>query len=432
VDRIKHFLAGIGLALTGVVALEGLLKVGLHPFSPIGWPGLGMIGGAALGGWPGLAGGLVVLAGCYIANLGDATRYPEFYSSGANALGWLVALLGMALSIMYLRRRLAELRRRAVRHAESESELRSRLAHERTLRLTQEQLQMVMDAAPALIAFVGSDLRIKLHNKAYEELFHLPSERIAGRHVSEVIGADAFAQTEPFAERAVAGEAVEFERTQPLPDGRTLHLAARFVPHRTEEGAVDGFVGVLVDITERKAMEQKIAALALADPLTGLQNRRGLDEHLGRAILLALRRKSPLSLLYIDLDGFKPVNDLHGHGAGDAVLVEVAARLKAAVRASDIVGRVGGDEFVVALIDTPENHAVEKARALIETIERPVNIHASFARVSASVGIAVFPAHGKTVVEIERNADTAMYAAKRAGRGRVVVYSQNFERRLAE
>jgi diguanylate cyclase len=279
-------------------------------------------------------------------------------------------------------------------------------------------LQLIVDAAPALICYIDQDLRFRFHNKAYEDLLGLSGDQIDGRHARDVIGEEAFAQTEAYARRALAGEVVDFERAQTTVTGGKVDLQARFMPHLTAGGKVDGFVGVLVDISERKAAEAKIAALALMDPLTGLPNRRTLDDRLAQACALATRRKKSIALLFIDLDGFKPVNDRFGHDAGDAVLVEVAKRLSAAVRQSDTVARTGGDEFVVMLIDAEPRVAIEaKAASLIEAVSRPITLATGKVAVGASIGVALCPEHGKSPNELTRNADAAMYAAKRSGRG---------------
>ena len=289
---------------------------------------------------------------------------------------------------------------------------------EAAVKRKEEQLRLIMDAAPALIAYLDKDLLFRFHNKGYETLLGLRRDEIDGRHAAEVIGDAEFRQTEAFARRALAGETVEFERKQSTATGGTVHLAARFVPHRGPDGEVAGFIGVLVDITERKAIEEKMAALAREDPLTGLPNRRTLDDRLAQAIPLVMRREGKLAILFLDLDGFKPINDRLGHEAGDAVLVEVGKRLTALVRRSDTVARVGGDEFVLLLMDVHSREAVgRKASELISEVTKPIRLANGPVVVGITIGIALCPTDGSTAAELIRNADSAMYVAKRAGRG---------------
>lgn len=173
------------------------------------------------------------------------------------------------------------------------------------------------------------------------------------------------------------------------------------------------------DITELKAAELRAHQLAYYDALTGLPNRRLLTDRLGQAIPLAVRQQRPLALMFIDLDRFKQVNDVHGHDVGDALLVEVGRRFADCLRTSDTVARTGGDEFIVLLpeIADPE-HAAAVAGKLLAALRSPVACgDASFA-VSASIGVALLAAGSRDDSSgLMKKADSAMYAAKQAGRG---------------
>lgn len=162
-------------------------------------------------------------------------------------------------------------------------------------------------------------------------------------------------------------------------------------------------------------------ARALTDALTGLANRRALDAELARDCALAARGGTPFALMHLDLDFFKVVNDTFGHAAGDAVLVEVARRLRAETRAGDTVARVGGDEFVLILRgEADADAAAEVAARIIAELERPIPFDGRPCRISASVGAALSgraPKPGR----MQAAADAATYAAKRSGRGRCVV-----------
>lgn len=159
---------------------------------------------------------------------------------------------------------------------------------------------------------------------------------------------------------------------------------------------------------------KRIQYLALHDPLTGLSNRRLFDEHLKQCIVAAQRRKNKFSILYIDLDKFKPVNDEFGHKQGDKVLVAVSERIRACLRASDIIARMGGDEFIVILKDTP---TPETASEVAEKIRRRISLPIGIAEentvsVGASIGISTYPDNGESADELVKHADSAMYIAK--------------------
>jgi two-component system cell cycle response regulator len=160
-----------------------------------------------------------------------------------------------------------------------------------------------------------------------------------------------------------------------------------------------------------------LEALALTDPLTGLANRRLLAERLSMAIVHARRNNSSMAVVYLDLDGFKQINNTLGHGAGDVLLKMVAARLTATVREEDTVARQGGDEFVIMLshISSPDDaHTV--ALKVIQAVTQPYVLDGQTVRVTTSVGVGVYPIHGEDVDTLMKCADRALYEAKRAGK----------------
>jgi diguanylate cyclase (GGDEF)-like protein/PAS domain S-box-containing protein len=176
-------------------------------------------------------------------------------------------------------------------------------------------------------------------------------------------------------------------------------------------------------VIERKHAEVRLHHLARHDPLTELPNRVLFHDRLETALKRARRDSEYLALLYIDLNGFKPINDTHGHEMGDLLLREVARRLARCVRASDTVGRMGGDEFTVLLIDIRERACadamMEKIRAAIEA---PFELNGQTLKVSASIGAAVYPEHGGTRAQLFRHADGSMYAAKRRKKGTASIH----------
>lgn len=173
---------------------------------------------------------------------------------------------------------------------------------------------------------------------------------------------------------------------------------------------------------ERRHSEARLRHLAEYDMLTGLPNRALLDERLRTALARVRQTGSRFAVLYLDLDGFKQVNDTLGHAVGDQLLQEVAIRLCASVRVSDTVGRMGGDEFMVLLHDVAEAHqALQTADKIRASLEQPFALAGQAARVSASIGIALVPSHGDEIGLLLRRADAAMYRAKRDGGNRLQV-----------
>jgi diguanylate cyclase (GGDEF)-like protein/PAS domain S-box-containing protein len=178
------------------------------------------------------------------------------------------------------------------------------------------------------------------------------------------------------------------------------------------------FFSFLHDLSERQKTEDDLRQLARSDVLTQLPNRRHVQERLESAIAACQRSGRQLSILFIDLDHFKGINDLHGHAAGDAVLREVAVRLRGQVRQSDFVGRLAGDEFLVLMEDTVhEQNAVTVAQKLMDAIAAPIDISGGKRiSVTASIGLSCYQAGDMTPETLIRQADTAMYQAKRSGR----------------
>lgn len=183
----------------------------------------------------------------------------------------------------------------------------------------------------------------------------------------------------------------------------------------TRLGNGDGpmVIGTVMDITERKRMEVDLERMAYKDPLTGLVNRRAVYKHAARYLALAERRSTHLAVVYLDLAGFKEVNDRLGHDAGDAVLTAVARRLEAGARDGDVVCRMGGDEFVVLLPEVPGvDSAVEVAHRMERHLRNPIPAGGSSVVVLADMGVAVYPEDGTSLDTLLRAADSALYRAK--------------------
>ncbi len=296
-------------------------------------------------------------------------------------------------------------------------------------RLLQRQtgtLRAVLDALPAVVSVMEPDGRYRFVNTAFEQWVGQPRSAVLGCSTEAVVGAAMAAHSAPWVQRVQAGETVSFEIDDPLRTdaaGRPRHLLVSLVPLHAPEGGIDGYLSMAQDVTRQRQEAVRLLQLAQRDPLTGLLNRRGLFEHFSS--LLAQGDLPGLALLCVDLDHFKPVNDQYGHAVGDQVLQAVAQRLQRLVRPSDAVARVGGDEFVLLLAGVRQiAHAGAVADKIVQAVAAPVPLGAVTLRVGASVGLALGAVPGVPAetawAELQARADSRLYEAKAAGRGRVV------------
>lgn len=210
-------------------------------------------------------------------------------------------------------------------------------------------------------------------------------------------------------------------------DGEIFPCIARMSAIRNPDGAIMRFVSVFTDISERKEYEEKLTHMAYFDALTHLPNRVLFMDRLRQSINLALRNQEKVALLFIDLDGFKEVNDTLGHDIGDLLLQEVARRLLKSVRNSDTVSRLSGDEFVIILQAIASLPTVEQvADKLLDKLQQPYLLNEHEARISASIGIAIAPDEDNQAEGLLKKADEAMYEAKHRGKNTVHVSSRYY------
>lgn len=198
-----------------------------------------------------------------------------------------------------------------------------------------------------------------------------------------------------------------------------------------DDGMPDSFVGVFSDLSSRKASAEEIERLAFYDLLTNTPNRHLLRERLEQALRVCTRESVQFAVLFLDLDHFKAVNDTHGHDVGDEVLIEVSQRLQAALRAQDTVCRQGGDEFIVLLNPMDQQGAQHCAQKLLNALTEPVHTSQGDILMSGSIGISIFPDDGRTSQALLRNADSAMYQAKKEGRNSYRFFSDELAQKAA-
>jgi diguanylate cyclase (GGDEF)-like protein/PAS domain S-box-containing protein len=262
-------------------------------------------------------------------------------------------------------------------------------------------------------------------NGGAEKIFGYAAAQMLGHSIRRLLPADREEEAAEILRRVIAGERVgPFETRRLRSDGSAVDVSLSNSPIRAEDGRIIGISKIARDIGERLEAERRIAHEAAHDSLTGLSNRRALREALAEAVRRAHAHHAAFAVLYVDLDGFKDVNDTLGHEAGDQLLVEAARRFREVLRPGDVVARIGGDEFVV-LADRVRSadEAVELGTRLTAVLRMPVQ--GSVRTVSGSIGVAMYPSHGHTPDDLLRHADRGLYAAKRQGRDRVVIYCED-------
>lgn len=193
---------------------------------------------------------------------------------------------------------------------------------------------------------------------------------------------------------------------------------------RDEQGRVTHHIGVLSDITLERKQQEQLERAAHYDALTGVPNRTLFADRLQQAIAQAQRNGDLLAVCYLDLDGFKPINDTWGHAAGDRLLLQLAERLRLCLRGGDTVARLGGDEFVLLLLGLGGLAECETAlQRVLDTLAQPVNLDGQSVAVTASIGVSLYPQDDADADTLLRHADQAMYQAKQGGRNRYHVFA---------
>jgi len=295
-------------------------------------------------------------------------------------------------------------------------DITERKVAEQSLRESEEKLRVIADSLPALVSYVDADQVYQFANSTYETWFGLKRKDILGRTMRDVLGDASYAVAEPYIREALAGREVTHER-ELIRNSESFHLYNVYVPHIGSRKDVLGFFILATDISDRKMLEDRLVHLAHHDSLTGLPNRMLFEDRLRQAMERSKRNRKLTSLMYLDIDHFKSINDNFGHSVGDELLKAFADRIKQCVRASDTVARLGGDEFVVILeeLATPEDAAMI-ARKIVNSMQIEFHLTERSLCVTTSIGVAMFSGGDVDSQGLIAKADAALYQAKATGR----------------
>jgi diguanylate cyclase (GGDEF)-like protein/PAS domain S-box-containing protein len=313
-------------------------------------------------------------------------------------------------------------------------DLRERKRYEWEARRAITLLQSTLDSTADGILVIGHEDRVLSWNRRFAEIWRIPAAVMQNDEDHELIArlVEQLADPRDFLE--------SLEALRKHPEEESVHVLELIDGRRIEQYSIGRYLDLLPlrvwsfrDVTARLAAEEQIEFHAYHDALTHLPNRRMFVERLEMSLLAAKRTRGNVAVLFIDVDRFKNINDTHGHGVADALLVEVAQRLRSCVRQTDTVARYGGDEFTLILPDLhqPED-AAQVAEKILERFAEPVAAGAASIDLSVSIGVAVHPDDGDDFDALLRNADDAMYRAKHAGRNGYQLCTEQMKTRAAE
>lgn len=302
-------------------------------------------------------------------------------------------------------------------------DISERVEAEAALRTSESRYRTMADNADEGLWVATPQGRTLYVNDRMTEILGVPPVEIYARSMPDLVDPDRLHLIgQHFGGRSMRGPE-RYEVIYRHPDGARRTLQVAVAPLIDADGVFEGTLAMISDVTAPRRLEEELRRTALHDGLTGLPNRALLLDRLEHALM---RESTSTAVLFVDLDQFKIVNDARGHSAGDELLVGVAERLKAGARPTDTVARFGGDEFLVVCEDVDADTAQAVAQQLLRSLDEPFHITGGRVHVAASIGVALSPVAGAG--DLLRNADTAMYAAKVAGRHRV----RMFDAKLAE
>ncbi len=308
---------------------------------------------------------------------------------------------------------------------------RSTLSIRRGAELLKEEknkAQKYLEIAGVMMLVIDKNRKVTLINKKGCDILGYDENEILGKNwFDHFLPEKARDSAKVLFERLIRGEIEPYKHVEDsvlTRSGEERFIVWHNTLLRDAEGNITGTLSSGQDITERKKWEEVIEKMAYHDDLTGLPNRRLFNDRLAVALGNAKRFRRKLSIMILDMDNFKEVNDTLGHDVGDLLLVKVGNLLSGTLRASDTIARIGGDEFILLISEiADEKDAIEAAERIIRTFREPVACDGHTISVTTSIGIAIYPDHGDNVEILVKHADTAMYLAKEQGRNRYCFYT---------
>ena len=297
-------------------------------------------------------------------------------------------------------------------------DISERRRSEEALNQANQRFRSAFDDAGIGMAIVSLEGRWLRANRALAELTGYPQDQLVGMGFQDITHPDDLPKDFNALQEMIEGVRDRFqtEKRYIHADGHVIWISLSTTIVRDGESKPMYLLSQMQDISERKEQEKRLTHRASHDELTGLPNRGVLEDRMLLAFNRQRRDRKPISVLYLDLDGFKRVNDTHGHDAGDYLLVAVAKRLTALVRPTDVVSRLGGDEFAILCEAMNEDGATQLAKRIVEVVPKPIEVAGRSLAVTPSVGIALSRDPGIRPGELLADADMAMYFAKEESR----------------
>ncbi|KRB89115.1 sensor domain-containing protein [Noviherbaspirillum sp. Root189] len=314
-------------------------------------------------------------------------------------------------------------------------DITARIKAEAVLRDSEQRFRVAFNQAAVGLAHVSPDGRWLMVNKKLCEIVGYTQSELLGMRFQDVTHPDDVGTDWALARRMIAGEIDEKSREKRYRHKNGYYIWVNLTSSmvRSDSGNPKYYSTVVEDISRRKQIEEELLHLANHDALTSLPNRSLLLDRLSQALVFAERSEEQVAVMLIDLDRFKNINDSLGHDAGDKIIMEIARRLSASVRAGDTIARLGGDEFVIIRPDVVKDDAVAiLAQQILEDLSRPLMVQGHEFYPTGSIGISMYPKDGSDGQTLLKNADTAMYRAKDAGRNNFQFYAHEMNSRALD
>jgi diguanylate cyclase (GGDEF)-like protein/PAS domain S-box-containing protein len=310
-------------------------------------------------------------------------------------------------------------------------DISERRTSEAALEDANQRFRSAFDDAAIGMAMVDTEGRWQRANRALSELTGYPQDRLIGMGFADLTHPDDLPKDLNALQEMLDGVRDRFQTEKRYfhADGHVIWVSLHTSIVRDVDGNPMYLLSQMQDISERKANEARLTHRASHDELTGLPNRGMLEDRMVLALNRQRRERKPIAILYLDLDGFKRVNDTHGHDAGDYLLIAIAKRLTALVRPTDVVSRLGGDEFVVLCEAMDETAATRLAKRIVEVVPKPITVEGVQLAVTPSIGIALTRDPATRSGHLLADADMAMYFAKEEGRSGYAFYEDELRER---